>query len=301
MRSRSAAAAAPAELAASWLMFASERPGLGGRGGCIAFAPRADGNAVATQLVVERLRVDAEDTRDALLIPAVPLQRPQYVVALHLVEREVRRPIAPGAVSRSAGAGTSGPGRLLGCLCDRRWEVVDGEYLAVGQDREPLDDVSQLPDVARPGILRQAHHGLGGDLESLPPAICVDPEEVLDQEGDVLRSLAQRRHVDLDHSDAVVEVLAKPGSLDLLSEILIGGGDDPDVGLDVPVGADPTELPGLERAQDLDLGGRAHLADLVQEQGALVRGLEEPVLESVSARERAALVTEELALEERVL
>ncbi len=74
-----------------------------------------------------------------------------------------------------------------------------------------------------------------------------------------------------------------------------------DVGLDVAVGADPAELPGLERAQDLDLGRRTHLADLVQEQGALVRHLQEPVLEPVGARERAALVPEQLALEEGVL
>ena len=69
----------------------------------------------------------------------------------------------------------------------------------------------------------------------------------------------------------------------------------------MPVGADPAELAGLERAEDLDLGRRAHLADLVQEQGALVRRLEEPVLETVGAREGAALVAEELALEEGVL
>ena len=207
---------------------------------------------------------------------------------------------SPGAPSDRPG-GARRLGGLLGRFRDRRGKGVDREHLAVGEHREPLDDVSQLPDVPRPGIPRQAHHGLGGDLEALPAAVRIDPEEVLDEERDVLRPLAQWRHVDLDHGDAVVEVLAEPGSLDLLSQILVRGGDHPDVGLDVPVGADPAELAGLERAQDLDLGRRAHLADLVQEQGALVRRLEEPVLESVRARERAALVAEELALEEGVL
>src|SRR4030095_6433881 len=100
MRSRSAAPRVWAGLAASSLIFASARSSLGGGGGRVTVAPGADRNAVASELVVERLRVDTEYARDALLVPAVPLERPKDVVALHFVEREVGPPGALGVVHR---------------------------------------------------------------------------------------------------------------------------------------------------------------------------------------------------------
>src|SRR6185369_12161461 len=127
------------------------------------------------------------------------------------------------------------------------------EDVTVGDHREPLDDVAQLPDVSRPSVPRQARHRLGGDLEPLAATVRVHPKEVLDEEGDVLRALAQRGHVNLDDGNAVVEVFPEPASLDLLPEVLVRGRDHPDVGLDVAVGADSTELAGLERAQYPDL------------------------------------------------
>ena len=56
----------------------------------------------------------------------------------------------------------------------------------------------------------------------------------------------------------------------------------------------------LEHAQQLRLGGRPHLADLVEEERALVRQLELAELLRVRVGERAALVAEELALEQRL-
>ena len=42
-------------------------------------------------------------------------------------------------------------------------------------------------------------------------------EEVLDQQRDVVLALAQRRQVDVDDVEPVVEVLAEPALLDLLA------------------------------------------------------------------------------------
>ena len=62
--------------------------------------------------------------------------------------------------------------------------------------------------------------------------------------------------------------------------------------------ADPLEAALLEHAQHLGLRVGRHVADLVQEDGAAVRGLEAADAARVRARERALLVAEQLALDQ---
>ena len=78
----------------------------------------------------------------------------------------------------------------------------------------------------------------------------------------------------------------------------MGGGHHPHVHLDRPVAAHPLELVLLEKAQELHLHGGRDVADLVEEEGASVRGLEAAGPGGDGARERALLVAEQLALEE---
>ena len=66
------------------------------------------------------------------------------------------------------------------------------------------------------------------------------------------------------------------------------------------VGADALNFAGLEEAQQHDLHARAHLADFVEEDGAVRRHLEQAGLVAVRAGEAAAHVAEELGLEQRV-
>ena len=68
----------------------------------------------------------------------------------------------------------------------------------------------------------------------------------------------------------------------------------------VCVAADALELVLLQEAQQLDLDRRRDLADLVEEQRAAVGLLEAPFAPPDRAGERAALVAEELALEQRL-
>ena len=46
------------------------------------------------------------------------------------------------------------------------------------------------------------------------------------EQRDVLAAFAQRRHAQLDHVQAVVEVLAELARLDQRGEVLVGGADD---------------------------------------------------------------------------
>src|SRR6185503_15283232 len=95
-----------------------------------------------------------------------------------------------------------------------------------------------------------------------------------------------------------VEVLAEAALLHLRLHVLVRGGDEAHVRADGPRPADAEELLGLQGAQQLHLHRGRDLADLVQEEHALVRDLEEARLAAEGAAERALLVAEELALEQ---
>ena len=64
--------------------------------------------------------------------------------------------------------------------------------------------------------------------------------------------------------------------------------------------AERADLAVLEHAQQAHLHARVRLADLVEEDRAAVRDLEQALLVGVRAGEGAAPVAEELALEQRV-
>ena len=75
---------------------------------------------------------------------------------------------------------------------------------------------------------------------------------------------------------------------------------DADVDRDLLRAADARERPLLQHAQQLHLHRRLHLADLVEEQRAAVGELEDAACGVVGAGERALLVAEQLALEQRL-
>ena len=87
-------------------------------------------------------------------------------------------------------------------------------------------------------------------------------------------------------------------SATICSRSRVGGRDHPHVGLDRLVAADPLEPLLLEHPQDLRLGQRRHVADLVEEEGAAVALLELADPLAVGPGERALLVAEQLALQQ---
>ena len=95
------------------------------------------------------------------------------------------------------------------------------------------------------------------------------------QEEDVVSPVLKRRDGDLDHVQAIVEVLPEAAFLDQAEEVLVRRGEDPHVDFPGLSGADHADFLLLQHPQELDLHGEAGLADLVQEDRAAVRGLEE--------------------------
>ena len=91
---------------------------------------------------------------------------------------------------------------------------------------------------------------------------------MLDQRRNFLAPLAQRRDVDADDVEPVVEVFAEASVGDELIEVGVGGGDDADVDELRPRLAERLDLAGFEEAQQLRLRVERHLADFVEEQRA---------------------------------
>ena len=75
------------------------------------------------------------------------------------------------------------------------------------QKQQPLDQVAHLPDVSRPVVFRQQLEGsVGKAAEPGGSIAAVNADEVFDEGRYVLAALPQRRDVQLDHFEAMVQV-----------------------------------------------------------------------------------------------
>src|SRR5215471_20649731 len=104
--------------------------------------------------------------------------------------------------------------------------------------------------------------------------------------------------MDGEDAQAVIQVrpelpLRRPGL-----KVAVCGGDQPYIGADRLVAANTLECLLLKDAQHLGLGGRRHVADLVEEQRATGALLELADAPAVGAGEGALLVSEQLALQQ---
>src|SRR5581483_2637832 len=101
--------------------------------------------------------------------------------------------------------------------------------------------------------------------------------------------------------EAEEEVLAEPSVRDLVLELAVGRRDDPHVRAVELGAADASELARLDDPEELDLRLRGELADLVEEERAAARDLDEAEPQLARAREGALLVAEDLAVDEVAL
>ncbi len=122
-------------------------------------------------------------------------------------------------------------------------------------------------------------------------------EQVPDQEGYVVPTLAQGRQLDVPLREPPVEIGAEALLAHLRAQIPVGSADDGDVDGDLAAAAHGADLAHLEHAEELRLQVEGQLAELVEEQRPSVRGLEEPGPAAHRPGEGPAHVPEELARE----
>ena len=112
------------------------------------------------------------------------------------------------------------------------------------------------------------------------------------------RPLAQRRQLQGEHVQAEQQVVAEAALGHRALEVAVARGDQADVDLDRLAAADAVDLALLDRAQQLGLQARVHLADLVEQQRAAVRLLELADAPRDRTGEGAPLVAEQLRFQQ---
>jgi hypothetical protein len=193
-------------------------------------------------------------------------------------------------------------GHLLG-LRERREVVVvrqvfAADPLTVGDGHQPFDEVLQFADVARPGITQKCIHDLRVNLPDCLEIEAVELfQEDLDEQRYVLDSLAQRRDLDGEDTQPIVEVATKRFGLDHPVQIDVRRSDDPHIDNDGLFPSNTMEGAVLQHSEQPDLCRGCDGADLVEKDRSLVGDFEPAQLAPVGTGERPLFVTEEFTFE----
>ena len=177
----------------------------------------------------------------------------------------------------------------------QRLKIIVG----TGERDRARDHVAELANVAGPVVVLEPRERPPAHLGG-PSRLARALEEAAHELAHVTGALTQRRDVDLDDREPVVQVAAEPATRDLGEHIAVGGRDDAHV---VALGlarAERNHLAGLEHAQELRLQRDGQVADLVEEQRASMRGCERTHAIARRAGERTAHVPEQVTLDQRV-
>jgi hypothetical protein len=179
----------------------------------------------------------------------------------------------------------------------RRGELLqrhDVDFVLLGQERDPLDDVPNLTDVAGPG---PPHQPLDRRLGEPQLARELGRERIR-QLGNVLRALRERRDVDRDDVEPVEEVLPESPFGDSPLEIDVRRHQDAGQHGELGFGPQWTKAPVLEHAQQFGLEVDRHVGDLVEQQRSGARLLHLPSRSTLGPREGAALVAKDERLDQ---
>jgi hypothetical protein len=123
-------------------------------------------------------------------------------------------------------------------------------------------------------------------------------EEETSEHLDVTVALAQRRQLDREHAESVVEVGTEVTIHHARGQVAVGSSDDAALNLDFAQAADPPDFSLFEHAQQFRLQARWQITDFIEENSALSGELEQAALLRVRACERALLVTEQLGFQQ---
>src|SRR5438552_3493976 len=123
-------------------------------------------------------------------------------------------------------------------------------------------------------------------------------DEVLHQHGNILSSLAQRRHLERKYIEPVEQVAPKGSADDGRFQITIGGCDHSHVSTNRLISAHPLKFPLLQDAQERNLGLRRKIPDFVQEDRASLRKFEPAQPPLQGSGERSLLMTEQLGCDQ---
>ena len=147
------------------------------------------------------------------------------------------------------GRGDDGAATRLSVGSRKTRRCVTAQHTSRCPDDAALDDVLQLPDIARPVIPPQSHYDvLGNKVDGLALLPGKRFDEVFRKKGNIVEPFAQRRQRDGKDVQPVKEIGPELPFLDQTSQVLVSRGDDPHINLDRTRTAQPLELPLLKNA-----------------------------------------------------
>ncbi len=177
-------------------------------------------------------------------------------------------------------------------------EVVGFDGVALRQHDRAFHHVLEFAYVAGPAIVPHAIEGLRRESAQTTARFRIEPvQEVDGQFNHIFGAFAQRRHEDLEDPQAKIEVAPELPFGDGLLQVAIGGRHGAHIDADLLIAAHSFERMPFQDAEEFGLDRRTHFADLVEHQGAQVRGFELADLPFRGAGERTALVPEQLAFQ----
>jgi hypothetical protein len=171
----------------------------------------------------------------------------------------------------------------------------------VGEKYRPLKDVVELTDVARPRIGHEGVARFQGESLQGQRIVCTDTaEKILGQKQDVLRPFPEWRKAYRDDGETMVKILPKLTGADGGLQIHVGGTDEPRVGRLVTGPPESPDTVLLDDGEELRLKWRREQRNLVEEDRAPMRRLEEAGLGPTGVGEGPSLIAEQLGLEKRL-
>src|SRR5207237_927738 len=186
----------------------------------------------------------------------------------------------------------------LGCLVGPALVRTDEQCRRLfGKEQQARDDVAELTHVARP-IVRLEE--LEGPLRQVfaPFSGAELPEQVVNENGDVLAPLSKRRNPNLADGEPIVEILAERAGLDQRAQVAMRRRDDSNVHAAHLGLAEAANFVSLEHAEELRLKLHRQIPDFIDEEGAFVSRLEDTLARGDRAGERAARMPEKLRFDE---
>ena len=181
----------------------------------------------------------------------------------------------------------------------RQAEVTRQQPLAVGENHRALHGVLQLADVARPGVFDQHRQRFGRERHLLADVARDALDEMMRELRDVFLAIAQRRNRDRKHRQPEIEVLAELARRHRLPQHAVRRRDDADVDRESSALPPSRSMRLVSIARSIfacSASGISPISSRKMVPRCAISNL--PILRCVRAGEGAALVAEQLRLEQ---
>ncbi len=144
------------------------------------------------------------------------------------------------------------------------WEIFHIEY-PTGIDRDQtFNNIFQLAHITRPVVMhKRLHCSLIKSLHLAVKLLIVLLQKVLDEQRNIALALSQRRHLNVNDIEPVVQIFTKGLRFDHLKEILIGSRHNPHIDANRLGAANPLEFALLQHPQQLGLHLQTQTADFI--------------------------------------